>query len=382
MHRIRALAIALLCLPLTACFEEPVQEHLHLRIRGDGSVIATVVQEVASSERAHNNPRLADRLEASRADLKQQLDPWSQRFERLTPLAEHQSLELSEGEVRRAIRSAAFASFDEAVRLVEADGLSGSLVENGHTMELSLFPTGGSRATSVQRQGMDRRLRQWSAELADYFGSVFDLYTHLDHHPERAVPCLAHVFETHEGLGETGALSQLEERLVVRTKDSMETVAEALMVPEDEAFSLNELSRLVYDPFPARLTITVQADVLDAVGFVPGAGFFERPTVDVWSALRALEGRWIAPDLVTAAAAPAPDDQQPEPDVLLLASQPRRFASAPTSGEIESAILGELVPEEMLQLRWRKGNEKKNEIDIDSDEWLDAMAAAEAAVPD
>jgi hypothetical protein len=229
---------------------------------------------------------------------------------------------------------------------------------------------------------MDRRLRQWSAELADYFGSVIDLYTHLDHHPERAVPCLAHVFETHEGLGETGALSQLEERLVVRTKDSMETVAEALMVPEDEAFSLNELSRLVYDPFPARLTITVQADVLDAVGFVPGAGFFERPTVDVWSALRALEGRWIAPDLVTAAAAPAPDDQQPEPDVLLLASQPRRFASAPTSGEIESAILGELVPEEMLQLRWRKGNEKKNEIDIDSDEWLDAMAAAEVAVPD
>jgi hypothetical protein len=341
-----------------------------------------VVQTVASSEWAHNNPRLADRLEASRTNLKQQLDPWSQRFDRLTPLAEHRSLELSEGEVRRAIRSALFPSFDEAVQLVEADGLTGNLIENGRTMELSLFPSGGSRATSSQRQRMDQRLHQWSIELADYFSSVIALYTHLDHHLDRAVPCLAHVFEKHEGLGETGPLSQLEERLVVRTKESMEAVADALMVPEAEAFSLNELSRLVYDPFPARLTITVGADVFDVVGFLTRGGFFERPAVDVWHSLKALEGRWIVPDLVTAAAAPAPDDQQPDPDVLLLASQPRRFSSAPTSGEIESAILAELIPEDLLQLRWRKSGENGKELDIDSEDWLDVMAAAEANVPD
>jgi hypothetical protein len=382
MRGIRITAIALLCLPLTACFEEPVQEHLHFSFGADGSVVATVVQEVASSEMARHNPQLTDRLEASRADLKQQLDPWSQRFARLTPLAEHQSLELSQGEVRRAIRSAAFASFGEAVQLVEGDGLTGSFAEIGHTAELSLFPTGGSRATSAQRQGMDRRLQQWSVELAEYFSSVIDLYTHLEHHPDRAVPCLAHVFEKHEGLGETGPLSQLEERLVARTKESMEAVAEALMVPEDAAYSLNELSRLVYDPFPARLTITVDADVFEVVGFVPGAGFFERPAVDVWNALKALEGRWIVPDLVTAAAAPVPDDQQPDPDVLLLASQPRRFSTAPTSREIDSAILAELIPEKLLQLRWRSAGEKIEARYNNADEWLDAMAAAEATVPD
>jgi hypothetical protein len=382
MRRIRVAVIALLCLPLTACFEEPVREHLHLTIRGDGSVVATVVQQVAPSDRAHDNPELSDRLEESRANLEQKLDPWSQRFARLTPMAEHQSLEMSEGEVRRAIHSAVFASFDEAVRLVEADGLTGNVVDTGRALELSLFPTGGSRATYFQRQQTDRRLHQWSTDLADYFDAVVDLYTHLDQRPERAVPCLAHVFDKHDGLGETGPLTSIEEGLVTRVKEAMERVAEALLVPDDEAFSLNEISRLVYDPFPARLTVAIDADVLDSSGFITGAGFFERPAVDVWNALRSLEGRWIAPDLVTAAAAPVPDDQQPDPDVLLLSSMPRRYSSPPTSGEVESAILTELIPEEMLQLRWRKAGEPAEEPDFESDNWLEVMAAAEADVPD
>jgi hypothetical protein len=382
MRQVRIAAIALLCLPLTACFEEPVREHLHLTIRGDGSVVATVVQQVAPADRARDNPELSDRLEESRANLEQRLDPWSQRFAKLTPLAEHQSLEMSEGEVRRSIHSAVFESFDEAAQLVEADGLTGNVVDSGRSLELSLFPTGGSRATYFQRQQTDRRLHQWSTDLANYFDAVVDLYTHLDRQPGRAVPCLAHVFDVHEGLGETGPLTSIEEELVTRAREAMERVADALLVPDDEAFSLNEISRLVYDPFPARLTIAVDADVLDSSGFIAGAGFYERPAVHVWNALRSLEGRWIAPDLVTAAAAPVPDDQQPDPDVLFLSSLPRRYSSSPTSGEVESAILAELVPEEMLQLRWRKTGKPPEEPDFGSDNWLEVMASAEANIPD
>jgi hypothetical protein len=381
MRGIRIIAIALLCLPLTACFEEPVREHLHLTLRADGSVVATVVQQIAPSDRAHDNQELADRLEESRANLEQKLDPWSQRFARLAPLAEHQSLEMSEGEVRRSIHSAVFESFDEALQLVEADGLTGNLTAIGHMLELDVFPTGGSRATYFQRQQTDRRLRDWSTDLAEYFDAVVDLYTHLDRQPGRAVPCLAHVFDVHEGLGETGPLTSIEEELVTRAREAMERVADALLVPDDEAFSLNEISRLVYDPVPARLTIAVDADVLDSSGFITGAGFFERPAVDVWNALRSLEGRWVTPDLVTEAAAPVPDDQQPEPDVLLLSSLPRRYSAAPTSGEVESAILTELIPEERLQLRWRKAEKPAGEPDFRIDNWLEVMAAAEARVP-
>lgn len=382
MRQVRAILIAVLCLPLTACFEEPILEHLHLTIRGDGAVIATVVQEVASSERGQDNQELADRLEESRETLAQNLDPWSQRFANLDPLAEHQSVERIDGELRRSIRSAVLASFDEVVRLVEADGLTGNLVDAGGVAELNLFPTGGSRATYFQRQDADRRMREWSAQLADYFNAAVDLYTYLDRQPERAVPCLAHIFDKHEGMGVTGPLEPIEEELVVRVKESMEEVSFALVVPDGEAFSLNELARLVYDPFPARLTVAVEANVLSATGFVTGTGFFERPAIDFWNALRSLEGRWISPDLVTAAAAPAPDDQQPDPDVLFLASQLRRYSDPPTSGEVESAILAEMVPEELLQLRWRTPPRSEGELDLPSENWIEVMAAAEASVPD
>ncbi len=380
MRPIRATLILLLCLPMTACFEEPVLEHLHLTVRGDGSVVATVVQQVATAS-GYDNPALNERLEESRATLAQNLDLWSQRFATLEPLAERHSVERVDGELRRSIRSAVFESFDEVLRLFEADGLTGSLTAAGHVAELDLFPTGGSRATYFQRQDLEARMRQWSLELAEYFSAAVDLYAYLDRRPERAVPCLAHVFDKHEGLGATGPLDEVEEELVARLKATMEAVASALMVPDGEAFSLNELSRLVYDPFPARLTVVVDGDLLEVDGFVSEAGFLERPAVDVWNALRSLEGRWLAPDLVTAAAAPLPEDRQPDPDVLLVASQPRRFATAPAVDEVEAALISALVPEEMLQLRWRLPVAEDGEIDLPSQDWLAVMAAAEASVP-
>jgi hypothetical protein len=382
MRRIKVILIALLCLPLIACFEDPVQEHLHVTIRADRTVVVTVVQEVASSNRGSDNPELADRLDESRDSIAHGYDRWSQRFSNLHPLAEHQSLETVEGEVRRSVRSAVFASFEEVVSLIEADGLTGSLTESNRSTELQLLPTGGSRATYLQRQEAERLLEEWSRHLADYFAATSELYSYLDRQPERTVPCLAHVFDIHEGLGATGPLTPTEENLVDRTKETMEEVAMALLVDDDEAFSLNELSRLVYDPFPARLTVAVQQEVVDSIGFVHGSDHFERPAVDVWNALRSLEGRWIAPDLVTAAAAPAPDHLQPEPDIPSLSSQRRFYSTPPTSAEVESAILAALVPEEHLVLRFRSSPETEIEPDLPSQRWLTAIAEAESSIPD
>ena len=103
MHRTRIALFALLCLPLLACFEEPIREHLHLTLQGDGPVVVTVVQEVTPSGRAGDNPELNDRLEESRETIDHSLDPWSQRFALLEPLAEHISHGLEEAE-RRLIK--------------------------------------------------------------------------------------------------------------------------------------------------------------------------------------------------------------------------------------------------------------------------------------
>jgi len=381
MRQARIALLALLCLPLLACFEEPVREHLHLSLRGDGPVVVTVVQEVTPSNDIGDNPELNDRLDESRDTIDHSLDPWSQRFALLEPLAEHVSVERVDGELRRSIHSGVLSSFDEVLRMVEADGLTGSLTVVGGTAQLELFPTGGSRASYTQRQNADRLLGEWSAVLAVYLEAVVALYAHLNEQPDRAVPCFAHIFDKHDGLGDTGPLEPVEEQLVLRVKDAMEEVAFALMVDDGEAFSLNELTRLVYDPFPARLTIAVTGEVLGSEGFETGADFFERPPVDAWNVLRSLEGRWISPDLVTAAATPGPDDVQPDPNVLVLASIPRRYSTPPDAAEVESAIVAGLVPEEMLRLVWRPppAAEANAEESVD---WLTVMANAETSVPD
>jgi len=381
MRHFRTGLIVLCCLPLTACFEEPVREHVHLTIRDDDPVIVTVVQEVASSDVAQGNLKLAYRLDESRDTIEQNLDPWSRRFALLAPLAERLTIERLDGELRRSIHSAVLPSFDEAVRLLEADGLTGSLTRVGASSEVQLFPTGGSRATYLQRQDAERKLEEWSEILADYFEAVADLYAYLEERPDRAVPFFAHIFDKHEGLGVTGPLDETEEDLLAQAKTTMEEVALALLVADADAFSLNELTRLVYDPFPARLTIAVEGQVLSVKGWVEEDGFFERPAVDAWNALRSLEGRWISPDLVTAVAAPVSEDQQPDPDVLFFASLPRRFSSPPAAGEVEAAILAELVPADEFALRWRSPPQTEREFVELGSEWLAAMTAAEAKIP-
>ena len=116
--------------------------------------------------------------------------------------------------------------------------------------------------------------------------------------------------------------------------------------------------------------------------FTPGPDHLERPPVDAWQALMSLEGRWVAPDLVTAAVAPVPEELQPDPDPSIFAALPRRYFSPPAAAEVRSALLSELVPEDVHVVRWRWSDSSspvESEGDID---WLQVMVDAEASVPD
>ena len=375
------LILAVLCLPLIGCFEDPVQEHVHLNLRNQGPAVVTIIQKIAPSDRAQQNEELADRLDEARYSVANGLDPWSRRLALESPLAERKTIETISGEARRVIQSAVFENFATAVRLLETDGLTGSIGSDRGTIEIQLFPTGGSRATATQQQEAQRRLREWSTVLAEYFETTADLYLYLDDHPNRAALFFARIFESFGGEDVDRLMDRDEEELVNRAISSLEMVADALLVPSDAAFSLNELTRLAYDPFPARLTVTVEGQVLESTGFIDGGGFFERPSVDAWNALRSLEGRWISPDLVTAVMSPAPDDRQPRPDAAVFATLARRWSSPPSADEIEAALVTELRPEELLQLRWRTPLRPGESMRSTTD-WLPVLSDAEASVPD
>jgi hypothetical protein len=375
----RAALVIGLCLPLVACFEEPISEHVHLRLLADGHVVMTVVHEVTTG-RTYGNDALADRLDQARDGIGRSLDPWSTRMAYVNPLAESLRFERLDGDLVRSVHSAVLP-FEEAVQLLQGDGLTGSLQSTTEGRLAQFFPTGGSRATASQHQLVDERLAAWSHHVAAYLGAGVELYRYLEYRPDRGAACFAHVFDIWDEDDGLPPLDPQEEVLVAALKQTMEPVAEALVVPDGEAYSLNELSRLVFDPFPARLTVEVTGEVLSYEGFVASGPVFERPRVDAWNALRRLAGRWLAPDPITATVAPAAEEDLPEPDPTVFASRSRRFAVAPSVIEVQDALEFELAPAELVSIAWRPPVLPPAADQSESD-WLAVIAAAESSLPD
>jgi hypothetical protein len=356
MRAVRAAVAAAAFLAAAACFEEPVREHLHLTLIGDQVVVVTTVQEVAGPEAAESNPELAARLDETRAAIERGWDRWRPLYDELQPGIERTTIEKENGVARRALYSAATADFDAVARLLGSLGLGAMLHHEpiGDTAsehELRLYPVGSPPATSNERAEVERRLDEWSVTVAEYLAEAAALYEHLERRPDRAVPCFSHLFNR-QGQ-EPAALDRGEEELVARLKDRIQAVARVLQVESGEAYTLNELSRLAFDPFPVRLTVAVRGTPVTVEGFVEGAGFLERPAVDLWRALAGLEGRWLSPDLVTAMIAPGPQDRQPEPVPEDFATITRRWTKAPQPSEVAEALRAELIPLELHRVLWR-----------------------------
>jgi hypothetical protein len=347
---LRIVVVTLMCSPLVACYEEPIREHLHLVFLGGEAVVITALQEVAAPDYAGSNTELATRLDEARADIERGWDRWRRLFDDLHPLAEKYSLEMEDDVARRAIYSAAVDDFAGIERLLGTEGLTAMFAASGPVHELRIYPTGGTRATSSQRDEVGKRIDDWAAVVAGYLDASIELYAHLESSPDRAIPCLSHIFDSNGP--ESGPLAELEEEMVTRLKDAISEVADALVVVEG-THSLNELSRLAFDPFPARLTVAISGELLSQDGWIEGDGYLERPPVDLWRVLQSFEGRWLAPDLVTAMVAPVPEDLQPEPDPAEFAARPRWFGQSPSPSAVAAALRAELAPLDVHALRWR-----------------------------
>lgn len=377
--KLSRIAVAALCLPLLACYEEPVRDHLHIAFTPGPAIIVTAVREIASPSSAGNNQAVEDRLDEARSDLAGGWDHWSRSFAELDAIADRGTIVRLEGRVSRGIHSALVDSFRPLDRLLGDQGMGTFYEEANYERELELVPTGAGQATRQQREEFDRTLSVWSESVAEYLEHATTLYAHLDRAPHRAVPCLAHVFDIHAD--ESGPLSSAEENLITALKPPMERVAEALLIDTGRAYSLNELSRLVFDPFQGRLTVAVDGPVLEVEGFLDRSSYYERLPVELWRALESASTRWLSPDLVTAMVVPGPVNAQPEPDPISFASLPRRWSGAPDAWTVESEIRAHLQPEEVCRLRWRT-----QPVPDDEDEVFDAamrmLATAEADLPE
>jgi hypothetical protein len=372
-------AVVACCLPLLGCYEEPVRDHLHIAFLPGRAIIVTAVREIDPSGAAGDNTALASRMDQARSDLAAGWDRWGRGFGELEPLADRTTIERNDGELTRGIHSALLDAFRPLERFLGMEGLGAFYDESAGIRELQLVPTGASQATRQQRELVDRRLTAWSEDIASYLTATAALYEYLDRAPTRAVPCFAHVFDRHTDA--SGPLSEREAELVTAVKETSERVADALVIQNGEAYSSNELSRLVFDSFQGRLTIAVDGPVVDSEGFAVHADFLERPPVDLWRALEAAIGAWLSPDVVTAMVTPGPADAQPEPDPASFAALPRRWAQPPNAATVEAELRQGLKPASVERVRWQARPAPDDE-DAEAEQALAALASAETDLPE
>lgn len=351
-------ALAVVAAILAGCTDDPVAETLHLEFfppsaddlePSEDDVVEPpdtggyVKVEAEVSIRRHKVPdgnalierRLNDRTEA----LMSGYDAWHLRFDRLyEPLADGAEWERAGRELTSYRRWALVGNPDAELQEFFANTpirpslavwdnerrLPDQQRPPPQTVSLEFVFDGGTQATAGESDTVERGLRGFAADAARYQRRVAALWRYMDENPGRRFECLRALFGAARGdelpesrlaappreLAPSTApptppeqpaagqpvLRDLEIELIERIVDAGAPLLEIFEVPDDDAFTLQELSRRVFDPFPAFITAVPDGPVVEAVGFAESGDGWTIPSLDLWRAYRTLDGRFVSPD--------------------------------------------------------------------------------------
>lgn len=357
--RFRGVLGVLACLALASCFDPPIRESLLLRFLPNGAVVATSTVELADT--GTTNQAVERRVNEVRQGILEGSDPWGARFAAAEPAAERFSWEKRLGSLRGASRSAVITEPRNLAAVFGDTSLSVTYeVDNEQGIaELTIVPGPSSRATRRQREEMDQVMETWTAALAEYLEAAQQLYAYLEKQPERAHACFGTLFAealSEDDLTSLEELTKDEEEVVGRLDEATRLVLEVLAVPDNGTHSPDEVSHLVYDPFPARVAVKLPGAPLSVEGFQRGEkGALSVPSLGLWEALKSLRGRWLAPDPVTFYVASVQSETE-QVDLDFFLEQSRKSSPAhllPSAAEVRSAIEQRLRPAPVYQAAWR-----------------------------
>ncbi|HXU31963.1 MAG TPA: hypothetical protein VN851_15435 [Thermoanaerobaculia bacterium] len=366
---------ALLLLPLlafvSACFDGPVRETWTLRFLSGGWVVAGRTIVLSSAE--DSNPAVAKRLAAVRRDLLEGSDPWAQRIGEIGPIAEKIEQERFTGSIAKATHRAVLTELDQVRQLFAATPIAASYTLVSGLAELRLVPGPPDRATRTDRQKVQRAFAPWSADVAAYFSAGSALWAYLDKYPGRARACFGRLFHQvrPEGAPEPPPLAPGKEtQLVDALFAAMKKVWQPLEVAEGEGFTLDELSHLVWDPFPAPVEIQLPGPAIEIEGFEPQAGHLVARGPGFWLALEHLEGRWLTPDPVLAFVRESRKEKAAF-DLDNFLGEPRRARTPPSGGDVQKALQAELAGAPQFLVTWKTATDgdEPAEPDDDFDPW-------------
>ena len=176
------------------------------------------------------------------------------------------------------------------------------------------------------------------------------------------------------------ALRDLEIELIERIVEAGEPLMEIFEVPEDDAFTLQELSRRVFDPFPAVITAVPDGPVIEAVGFAESGDGWTIPSLDLWRAYRTLDGRFVSPDPLLFLldtdgndfGCGEQDDACKDRERVFAFLERGAFVARPGSSNLVRQVLeAELRPLDVYRLVWVRGS---------ADESIDHAEATEGVL--
>ncbi len=364
----RAASVAVLAAvaaALASCFEEPVVEQLELRFLAGGSVevVAEVTLRMPQGQTGH--PALSARFDALQAELLGGTSAWSRRFAAIEPAQDGQAWQ-RRGERLEWFRQWATADPAHLADFFADTPVQASYQRHERSEELALFVGPGTRATAAEVRRVDAAMDRWFEAVAAYEAAAFRVWRYVAAHPDRRRACLGQLFSFELAEGESSRLPKLlprEEALLEPLGEAMDHVDEVLQVPDEEADTLEELARRVYDPFPARVRVRVPGHVLAAEGFARGGDeTWEVPVRSPWTAFAALASLWLAPDpmLARIERLRGPRDKPFDLDAFL-ARPVRLAAKAPGPREVRQAMLAALTPPASLRLEWEAPPATANE---------------------
>lgn len=347
----RRVVVVLLAVPLLGCLEPPVSETLEVRMLRGGASLVTVGVSLRDPSDYDNAPRVQQRLEAEARELNSGSDPWSDRFRRVEPSRRRDVVDRDRGRLNRVRWHALLDGQADLREFFRDTGVEVVYAEGEGWAELTLTPGRPSRATSAQRQRLAAELAGFTAGLTDYAAAMKRLYDHLSAHPDRARACLGTIVADK---AEAEPLRDDESALVDAVNDAIGAITTVLGPVPGESFTLDEISRLVYDPFPAPMRVMVPGTIEEREGFAGDlASELNVPVLSIWSAFERLEGRWFAPDPALALWRHDAAKSRGPFDLDAFLAIPRRAAAAPLESEVRGAIDGQLTPAPVYRVRFK-----------------------------
>ncbi|MEO8034656.1 MAG: hypothetical protein ABI837_09500 [Acidobacteriota bacterium] len=338
----------------TSCFEDPVEERLQLDIK-DGETIALSLKVEINAAEVSGGP-LESRIRELQAKFLRGDDDWSRRFDLVSPLTETVKWRREHGRLKVIERDALLEATDLS-RFLSDTALTFNATHGAGWSELTIYPGQSKRATRQQQSEVSGRLDDWCSKVSLYLSSLARVYGYVDKHPDRNEAVLGAVLK--EEMGEEAQarlppLSEGEQGMVSELNDRMGGVSSILTVDDQAAYSLNEISSLVFDPFPAILTIHVPAKILEREGFESTAEQTVRvPRLTLWEGLLAMRDRWITPDPLLAKVESSRDSASGKKlDLPAFLARERRVVSLPSGEEVKAALTGKLRPGNLYRVRW------------------------------